>query len=496
MTYPVLAQALRRFHTALADPQAAQQRILRDILAANAGSRFGQAHGFAGIGDYAAFARRVPVRTYEDFRADIEALADGEPARLTSEAVAYFEATGGSSGGAKLVPYTPVLLAAFQRAVLPWLADLQQQVPQVFAGRLFFIISPAERTATHTAGGLPIGNGSDLAYLGEELGGRLAARTLFQPELLQAQSAAQWQWRSAQMLLAAEDLSLMSVWSPTLLLAILDTLQQEQDSLLAGITDTRRRARLTKALSPPQPDTRAIWPQLSVISAWSSHTAAAPAEALRRLFPEVLLQGKGLLATEAVSSIPFSGSPWPLLAVNSHFYELRDADGEVLPATAAAAGRDYGLLLTTQGGLYRYDSGDQVRVHGFWRGVPQLEFIGRGNLYSDLCGEKLSEAFVRQAMQAVDSRLPEQALLQGVAGRPSYYRLLVPAVLAGQAQLAEQLDAALAANPQYAYARRIGQLGRLRLEAVDNLQAHAAAYQRPGQKFATRKTPLLLPPAE
>ena len=62
------------------------------------------------------------------------------------------------------------------------------------------------------------------------------------------------------------------------------------------------------------------------------------------------------------------------------------------------------------------------------------------------------------------------------------------------ADVCAALDTALHANPQYAHARRIGQLHPLRLHWVADIHAHAAALARPEQRLATRKIALLLPP--
>ena len=166
-----------------------------------------------------------------------------------------------------------------------------------------------------------------------------------------------------------------------------------------------------------------------------------------------------------------------------------------MPAWQTRAGGDYRLIVTTQGGLYRYDTGDYVRVHALHSGVPEIEFVGRGSLSSDLCGEKLSEAFIRTAMETVSPDLAQRALLQGVQDNPPYYRLLsADAQTAHHSALAARLDEALCANPQYAYARRTGQLAALRLHFCADPQAYAARFFRAEQRFAVRKIPLLLPP--
>ncbi len=490
---PHLTLALQRFQAASAQPEACQQRILHHILHTHAASDFGRRHDFAAIRDYKDFTQQVPLRRYEDFLPDIQALAAGQPAVLGCEALVRFEETGGSSGGAKLIPYTPSLLAAFRRAVLPWLADLLQQRPQAVAGKLFFVISPPTRHQPQTAGGIAIGNGDDLTYFDAATAAWLQPRTLFPPELMRAQTAADWQWQCALLLLNTPDLSLISLWSPTLLLGVLDTMQQQADSLLSSLPPSRR-ATVARALAHHPIDTQALWPQLAIVSAWDSHTAAAPAVTLRQQLPHAHLQGKGLLATEAVSSIPLTDSRWPVLACDSHFYEFADAAGNLHLPQHLKTGEAYRLIVTTQGGLYRYDTGDWVLMHGRHQRLPQLEFIGRDSLVSDLCGEKLTEAFVRQAMQQVDSRLPHTALLQACHKPAPHYCLLLPATQTHRHDWANQLDLALAANPQYRLCRSLGQLDCIRIRAVDDLLAYAAGHHHASQRLSTRKIPLLLPP--
>lgn len=56
-----LAPAARRFARALADPAAAQARLLRDKVAAAAATAYGRAHGFSRIDSLAAWQARVPI---------------------------------------------------------------------------------------------------------------------------------------------------------------------------------------------------------------------------------------------------------------------------------------------------------------------------------------------------------------------------------------------------------------------------------------------------
>jgi hypothetical protein len=60
--------------------------------------------------------------------------------------------------------------------------------------------------------------------------------------------------------------------------------------------------------------------------------------------------------------------------------------------------KEYYLVLTTPGGLYRYDINDVVRVTGFYNRTPLIEFVRKGRDVANITGEKLH---VNQLMQAM-----------------------------------------------------------------------------------------------
>ena len=104
--YTLTAPALAAFQAALAAPQATQTQLLHTILQHNAHSQFGRRHSFAQLSGYADFAAAVPLGNYASHQHAIVQTAHGVPQLLSSEPVLMFEETGGSSGGAKLVPDT------------------------------------------------------------------------------------------------------------------------------------------------------------------------------------------------------------------------------------------------------------------------------------------------------------------------------------------------------------------------------------------------------
>ena len=488
----LLAPAHAAYQTALRHPQRTQAQILRTILRSNQHSQFGQQHHFAQIRSPEDYAQRVPIQSYDTLAPSIARHADGETNILTSSPVIQFEETGGSTAGAKLIPYTAPLLTAFQHGIHAWFADLIAQRPHAFSGCLYFIISPATRSRSHTAGGIPIGTGNDLNYLGSALAEHIAPQTLYHPRLAEQQSPESWQIRTAALLAQSPNLSLISAWSPTLLLNIIHTLHQQQDRILSQIPDAARRRTLAQALAPAVPNTQKIWARLDTISCWDSHTAAAPAAQLRQLFPHAHLQGKGLLATEGITTLPFSGCLLP--ALTSHYYEFADEHGQIRPLHQLQHGNRYRLILTTQGGLYRYDTQDWLLVQASpHANVPSLHFIGRSSLTSDLVGEKLTEAFVAHAIPQALAPFSGCLFLQGsTTPQPHYILWHEPTFTPSENALAA-LNTALCANPQYHYAQQIGQLGNLTARPHPQLLAYASQHA-PSRVLGTQKIPMLLPP--
>lgn len=384
-------------------------------------------------------------------------MAAGEADVLVSGPLVAFEETGGTSAGPKLVPYNAALLGAFRRALLAWLDDLAGAHPTVATGSAYWAISPAARAPRAAPGGLPIGLGSDAAYFGAELAPLVLETLAVPPAAVACADLERWRTATCAQLAACRDLALVSVWSPTFLL-----------ELAAHV-----------AIDP------------AVISCWDQASARPYAEELRRRFPRARVQGKGLLATEGVVSIPLEDLAWPVLAVDSGYFEFLDDAGRAHEASDLDPGADYELLMTTEGGLYRYAIGDKVRVHGYAGEAPLLEFTGRAAVV-DLCGEKLSEAFVNRALATLGLKF---ALLAPHARGRTGYALIVDAAEVGREQaldVALRAEGALAANPQYALARGLGQLAPLEVARRERpLEAWVGERLRRGQRLGDIKPPSL-----
>lgn len=393
-----LAEDADTYRVTLADPAEAQQRVLREILSTNSDSQYLRtAH---------CELRTLPIVTYDEIEPHLARICDGDQNVLTSERVLMVEKTSGSTSAAKFIPYTASLRRQFIRALAPWMTDLYSTYPELTEGRAFWSVSPLAQARERTRGGLAVGFDDDRDYFGSnDLDDVLALpRGVTDP-------------RAA---IGDESIVFASIWNPMYLIALGDM----------------------------------RWPNLKVISCWTDAAAAIALPRLRALYPNVAIQSKGLLATEGVVSIPYAGKH--PLAITSHFFEFIDDDGIHL-AHELREGNEYRVVITTGGGLYRYDLGDIVRVNGFVEATPSIEFVGRAGDVVDLCGEKLSEPFVRRTLESCGVDAPVAFL----APRDDHYALFID----GDAD-AHKIDDALRANPHYDYCRRIGQLGPIDVVAI------------------------------
>lgn len=471
------AAGAARLRAAWAAPEAAQRAALAELLRANAGTAFGREHGFADIDDVATFRRRVPIRDHDGHRRWIDRVAAGEANVLTADPVLCLEETSGATSAAKLIPYTQALLDDFRAAALPWLDAALAHGPQPPRGTLYVALSPATRAARASAGGVPIGLPSDAAYLGPQLGAALLGLLAVPPELGALADVTAWRRATLAALVGRRDLAIVSIWSPTFFEALLDALPQDAEALAPDLAP-EPRARLARALAGGRLDARALWPDLALVSCWTDGPSAVFARRLAERLPGVRLHPKGLLATEAAVTTPLrldAAQEARAPALLGGFLEFIDEAGAARGAHELAEGRAYRVVVTTSGGLARYDLGDRVVCAGFAVAAglraPHLSFLGRERT-SDLVGEKLSEVFAAQALAA----LPVPAALRPVHAPAPLYTLLVEADDAAFARegaaWAATVEARLAANPHYAHARAMGQLAALRVEAVARLADH------------------------
>ncbi|MEE2829104.1 MAG: GH3 auxin-responsive promoter family protein [Myxococcota bacterium] len=421
-----------RFDRCAKDPRAAQEALREQILKSRANTVFGKEHGFASIRNAADWAARIPVRDYEGFRPYIDRMLGGETDVLVPGDALMYATTSGTTCLPKLVPVTPDFKKDISRLTSLWVARCQRDHPGTLRHGIFTMVSPA--VEGYAASGQPIGSVSGLTRARMPW---FIRRAYCNPTEVTEISNYDLRYFVAMRMSLARSVSVMVTPNPTTLLRLAEVGAEHAPQLIRAIHDgeigarldqvnseeAEVQARIARSLSVglrPDPQRarfledilkkhgrlrpRDAWPDLAVIGCWLGGSAGTQAEWLEDWYGDVPRRDLGLRATEATMTVPMTdGTPFGVPALGTVLFEFspEDAIDEEHPPVKMVheleQGKRYYILLTTRGGLYRYDINDVVEVQGTYLGTPLIAFVRKGRDMANITGEKLH---VNQVMAA------------------------------------------------------------------------------------------------
>ncbi|MFH8566066.1 GH3 auxin-responsive promoter family protein [Streptomyces sp. NPDC017988] len=418
-----LVAAKDRFAAALPDAAARQRRILAEILTDNADTAFGREHGFARLRTIDDYRAAVPLRTHQEYRPWLTRSAAGEARVLTAEPPKLFFTTSGSTGDRKRVPVTESFV---RRVYLPFFQAAMgvpaQYHPDAFgrgAVTLNLRHDRLARPALSDSGRPSLGPsqadlrggfGVDLEEPGSrapwaELPAALDDQAYLDKLYVRVRTAAEHDVRSVighNPTMIAMLPELIAQWWPRLI-------EDIRDGTCLGApggTPAPARAAELERRAGGRPTPAAIWPHLSLLYCWTSGVASLYLPRLKDAYgPSVTVLPTPPAASEGPVGVPVDQHPSAgPLAVSCVLYEFVDASRDVAPDSPTLLhdeleeGRDYHVVLSHLGGLYRYVLGDLAHVVDHVEGVPRVEYAGRATL-SDTVGERLREPHVVRALR-------------------------------------------------------------------------------------------------
>ncbi len=508
--------AMQRFAQSHTAPREQQLAKLNQIIESGKHTEFGRTHQFSAIHSYEDFAAHVPIADWQATSVWVDKVSHSSHPILSAESPLFFEPTSGSSAKRKLIPYTPQLLVEFQSAIIVWLASLYDACPAIANGRAYWSMSPQVQTIESTSNGTPIGCGSDIGYLRDSIVLPLLQSVLNPPGLNDDAHSSLYEWRIKTLvaLIDADDLSMISVWSPTFLLTLLAPMLQACSSLtladkevLNTVRDNIKRHRLHAFdLACDSANFSALWPRLMVVSTWTSGPSQVYADRLAACFPQTNIVPKGLLATEGVVSISYGLTEHCPLALDSHFLEFLCEDGSVLLADDLQPGNRYQPLLTTGGGFYRYRLGDVVEASKLESTASVnsrserstdllcINFIGRADTRCDLAGEKLDEKLVQTACKSLTDSGVSYVLVPNTDGTQPGYVLIVGEKNPDISKcMRDKAERGLMNIHHYAQAYKLGQIAPLELHSCANVAVLLqSAWESSGQVAGDYKPSVLV----
>ncbi len=353
----------------------------------------------------------MPIRDYEGYEPYISQVREGRfDALFGSDAhVLMFAKTSGTTARPKTIPVTRESLKDYREGWTIWGILAFDHHPEIIRWGLKPILQMASdwREST-TSAGIPCGA---ITGLTSHMQNPLIRLTYCMPPPTMRIRDIESKYYIALRLSVYRDVGATIAANPSTILAIARLGDREKQTLIRdvanGTVDPRwdvpsevrealrfrsrwKRKSAARRLEAIVDRTGRLlpkdyWPGMDFLANWTGGTMGA----YLRQFPEYFgvkpVRDVGLIASEGRMTIPISdGTPAGLLDYTHSYFEFIpeeqvDADNpDVVEAVDLVEGRRYFILLTTAGGLYRYQIHDLVLCSGFEGQAPLLEFLNKG----------------------------------------------------------------------------------------------------------------------
>lgn len=410
---------------------------------------------------------------------------------IISPNVARYEYTSGSTKSKKIIPYSKEFLNELNEASSVWMADLYKSYPGIKNGPHYWTLSWSPDQET---------DDSELFPFAQRF---FLQKILVLNQKIKMTPTLESSWFATLVnLVACRNLSLISIWSPTLLMRIKKDIQEQAPAILDTLKQRKWKKYgqdLNTLLAVPAFDGKisladleefkfkTIWPNLTLVSAWDSATSRFYFDQLKSHFPGIAFQGKGLWATEGVVTIPFENKK--VLSFKSHFYQFRCVQtGKILFSWQLEKDQIVEPIISGSNGIVRYLIEDRIQVCDYFNQVPCFEFLGR-NATSDMVGEKLSDTDFQNYQNELHRKFPVQnSLFVAVNATTPFYACIA----FGEKLDVDQkkyiqffLENNLISNFNYKVARNLNQLSEIKILLTRDfdsvIEMLAASYSAQGQ---------------
>ena len=449
-----------RFMVQYDSPQETQATLLASILKRNSSTRFGKEHGFARIRTLAEYQRQVPIRQWADIAPYVDAVVEGEPEVLTKERPFFYHRTTGTTGKPKMIPVTRRCEDLSKTTHRVWVLKALSDNPGMLKGGVMAVLNAVidGYTPRHEAYGTVSGN----IYFRVP---QFLRRAYCHPydvcaiESIAARRYALMRYaldRACSFAFTGNPMGLVTAFdfadknSEILIRDIHDgTLAPEfplPDALhAAALNQLRPNPRRARQLAQLREKAGRLspadyWPGFHLAGCWIGGSMGHFAPRLRDWCrADTLFRDIGYMASEGIFSVSQANeSVDGLPALHAVFFEFLaehdfgKPDAPALLAHELEPGRNYHVVVTTTGGLYRYAMNDVIRVGGRQQATPLIRFLYKGGQVQNLQGEMMTVEHVTAAMGALR---PE------VAGRLRHFQVVAELDRRGYALYIEPVEA-------------------------------------------------------
>lgn len=430
---PLYRRKLLKFEQCLTRAKLEQENIRQRILQFGAETALGRDFSIGKIQNRADFRRQLPIAEFDHFAPYIKRVAAGETTALfpSHEQVLTFVQTSATTGHPKILPVNKTWFRHYSNDWDVWGVKAYCDHGELM-GLPILQMSGVWKLGT-TPGGFNI---ATISAMIERYQSPAIKMTYAVPSEIKRIPDVDARGYCMLRSTAMQSLGLISTITPSSILQIgewtarfgpqlvRDLAQGTVDPKLDLPPDVRKQ--LETRLRRPQRELarrleqainqqgvlrpRDIWSPV-MISCWLGGTVGYSSRRIPEQFGDVPLRDQGLLSSEGRHTIPLGdGIPYGPLAISSNYYEFIPAEESVSPTATVLEAHEleqdqlYRIIMTTFGGLYRYDIGDIIKCVGYMGETPLIEFMQKDGSYCDLEGEKLSAFTVCQAVERAQEK--------------------------------------------------------------------------------------------
>jgi len=367
-------------------PQELQNNLLMELVRFAKDTEVGKNYDFASIKNYRQFADRVPVGNYTDVQDDIERCKSGEQNVLWPTPIKWFAMSSGTtSSRSKFIPVSQESLEDCHYAAAK---DL-----------LCMYLNNNPNSKLFKGKGLRLGGSKQLDKKAGTSAGDLSSILIDNMPF--------WADYSST---PSNDIALMSDWE-TKMPAIIKQSLPEKVTSLAGVPSWMLVLLNNVLETTGKNHILEVWPDLEVF--FHGGVSFDPyVDQYKALLPsDGVKYYETYNASEGFFGIQDSNDHKELLLMLDYgiFYEFipmktyGTPDEKVIPLNQVVAGENYAIVITTNGGLWRYKIGDTVR---FTSTSPyRIKVTGRTKHHINVFGEELiienAEEALKKTMQAI-----------------------------------------------------------------------------------------------
>jgi hypothetical protein len=415
------------FENSAARPRRKQRELLFEILRKNSDCAYLREHGAGEINTIEDFRKKLPVTGYDRLRPYIERMKRGQNRILTGDTPYFFGLTSGTTGTPKLIPVTRSSAYSKKKVTDLWSYYIYRDHPEILEGSILAVMNRPVKG--RTPAGIPYGFETGFGY--RNMPFLIRRFYCLHPEIFDIRDNIARYYCILRYGMQA-DITTFASPNPNTIILLCKNMHKWGEKIIRDIAvgeisgnmrieENIRNTLISKTRPAPERASKLqkilkengkltpelIWPRLALIECWQGGPVRIYLKELSKYFGSTPLRDFGYLSTEARCSIPMEDNETGgVLAIDSNFYEFFPVGKnmeDTLLADELKKGEKYRVIVTTPGGLYRYDMNDIIEVKGFFKKTPVIEFLEKGINTTDLAGEKLHEAQMAEAVKKATS---------------------------------------------------------------------------------------------